>query len=738
MSIIFTEKEKIFTLHTQDATYQMKVDRFGFLLHLYYGRRTMGQMDYLLQFADRGFSGNPNDAGLDRTYSMDVLPQELPCQGTGDYRAPAVVIQNTDGSYGCDFRYQGHRIVKGKYRIPGLPAVYAEEEEAETLEIDLKDPATDVKVTLLYGVLPELNIITRSARIGNDGKGKIYLEKVQAACLDFVNGEYDLLSFYGRHAMERNMQRVPVAHGSQVLSSSRGTSSHQYNPMMILAERETTEDAGSCYAMSFVYSGNFKGEVQKDPFNQTRLLLGLSDELFSYPLDTGEIFHVPEVVLSYSSQGLAKLSQNLHKCFRTRLCRGKYKTSVRPILLNSWEALYCHFNGESIYQLAREAADLGMDMLVLDDGWFGKREDDNSSLGDWYVNEKKLGESLSSLIQKINGLGLKFGIWFEPEGVNEDSDLFRTHPDWALTIPGRAPVRSRNQLLLDFSRKEVVDYIFGEMCKILDQGNIEYVKWDLNRSLSDCYSHGTKDQGRVMHDYVLGLYDFLERLLQRYPDLLLEGCSGGGGRFDAGMLYYSPQIWCSDNTDALDRIGIQYGTSFGYPISAVGSHVSAVPNHQTGRITPVHTRGVVAMAGTFGYELDPKQLSEEEKQEIKEQLEAYRRYAPLIQNGLYYRLTNPLEQEVGAWEFVSEDASEALLNAVVLKIHGNMPFNYIRLKGLEPDCMYREEKTGKVYAANALMEMGFPLPQQVESGISQPTQMEDYRAYQMYFKRVED
>lgn len=727
MSIFYAKKDNIFTLHTKDATYQMKADRFGFLLHLYYGRRTKGNMDYLLQFADRGFSGNPNDAGNDRTYSMDALPQELPCQGTGDYRSPAVIVKNGDGSYGCDFRYKGHRILKGKYKIPGLPAVYAGENEADTLEIDLEDSVTKVKITLLYGVLEDLNIITRSARIQNGGTEKIYLKKAQAACLDFLSGEFDLICFYGRHAMERNMQRTPAVHGAHIIESRRGASSHQYNPMMILAGRETTEDAGSCYAMSFVYSGSFKGEVEKDQYNQTRMLLGLSDELFSYPLSAGEVFHVPEVVFTYSSCGLAKLSQNLHICFRTHLCRGKYQTGVRPILLNSWEAAYFDFDGNSIYRLAKEAAELGIEMLVLDDGWFGKRYDDNSGLGDWYVNETKLGESLGSLVQKVNDLGLKFGIWFEPESVNEDSDLFRRHPDWALAIPGRRPVRGRNQLVLDFSRKEVVEYLFEKMCRVLDQGNIEYVKFDMNRSLSDCYSHDTDDQGRIYYDYMIGLYDFLERLVQRYPDLLLEGCCGGGGRFDAGMLYYSPQIWCSDNTDGPDRISIQYGTSFGYPVSAVGSHVSAVPNHQTGRVTPFYTRGVIAMAGTFGYELDPRRLSAEEKQELKEQIVRYKRYAPLIQNGLYYRLTNPFEEEVGAWEFVSEDAEEALLNVVVLKVHGNMTVNYVRLKGLAKNCMYREEDSGREYASDALMETGIPLP----------VRMGEYQAYQMHFVRID-
>lgn len=728
MSIVFSEKDKVFSLHTKKSTYQMKVDQYGFLLHLYYGRKSRGCMDYLLHYADRGFSGNPYEAGENRTYSMDALPQELPCQGTGDFRSSAVAIKNSDGSYGCDFRYQSYRITKGKYGIPGLPAVYADRDEAETLEIYMEDKVTKVKVTLLYGVLPGLDIITRSARIQNNGAGKIYLEKAQAACLDFVGGEYDLLCFYGRHTSERNVQRTPIGHNAQVIGSRRGTSSHQYNPMMILAGRKTTEDAGNCYAMSFVYSGSFKGEAEKDQYNQTRILLGLSDELFSYPLETGGVFHVPEVVLTYSGTGLATLSQNLHSCFQNHLCRGKYKDKARPVLLNSWEASYFDFNGESIYQLGKQAAELGIEMLVMDDGWFGNRKDDYRALGDWYVNEEKLGEPLAGLVKKINDLGLKFGIWFEPEGINEDSDLFRAHPDWALTIPGRDPMRSRNQLLLDFSRKEVVDHVFEQMCRVLDQGNIEYVKWDLNRSLSDCFSRETADQGRVQYDYMIGLYDFLERLLQRYPDLLLEGCSGGGGRFDAGMLYYSPQIWCSDNSDAIERVSIQYGTSFGYPVLTMGAHVSAVPNHQTGRVTPFHTRGVVAMSGAFGYELDPKKLSEEEKQAIREQIREYKQYGSLMQKGLYYRLTNPAKEEVGAWEFVSQDGDEALVSAVMLKVHGNMPVSYIRLKGLTPNSLYREQKSGKVYPSDALMEMGIPLP--VEMG--------EYRAYQMYFIKVEE
>lgn len=726
MGIIYCEKDRTFTLQTKNTTYQMQVDRYGFLLHLYYGKKTDGCMDYLLTYYDRGFSGNPYDAGEDRTYSMDTLPQEFPCYGNGDFRSTAFAVENADGSMSCDLRYKSHKIFDGKYNLEGLPAVYASEEEAQTLEILMEDPVTGVKVVLLYGVLPAQDIITRSVCVKNESSGKIYLNKIESASLDFLYGDYELLTFYGRHAMERNVQRVPVVHGTQKIGSVRGTSSHQYNPMMILAEKETTEDKGNCYAMSFVYSGCFQGEVLKDQLNQTRMMLGLQEEAFRYPLETGEMFQAPEVILSYSSEGMNRLSQNLHHCIRQHICRGKYKEEIRPILINSWEAAYFDFTGDTIYELAKAAKEVDIDMLVMDDGWFGKRDDDNSGLGDWFVNEKKLGGTLGNLIKRINDLGVKFGIWIEPEMVSEDSDLYRKHPDWALTVPGRNPVRSRNQLVLDFSRKEVVDEIYDQICKVLDQGNIEYVKWDMNRSLMDVYSSVTKDQGRVLHDYVLGLYDFLERLVQRYPNLLIEGCSGGGGRFDAGMMYYTPQIWCSDNTDAIDRLRIQYGTSFGYPVSVVGSHVSAVPNHQTGRKTPLHTRGVVAMSGTFGYELNLMKLSEEEKQEIREQIAEYKSYASIIQNGLYYRLSDPTTGEICAWEFVHTDEKEqskVLLNIVMQVIHGNMTVNYVKLQGLEETAVYREEKSGKRYTGAALMYGGMPLP--IEPG--------EYQAYQYCF-----
>lgn len=726
MAIIYNKKDNTFTLNTKNTTYQMKVDQYGVLLHLYYGAKTKGSMDYLLTYTDRGFSGNPHDAGSDRTYSLDVLPQEYPAFGTGDYRSPALIVKNHDGSFACDLRYFGHQITKGKYYLQGLPAVYAKEDEAQTLAIFLRDTVSGVQVRLMYSVLPQYDIITRATIVKNKGDKPVLLEKVLSASLDIISGDFDLITFGGRYAMERNYNRDRMEQGSIIIGSRRGYSSHQFNPMMILAEHKTTEDFGKCYAMSFVYSGAWKGKAERDHVELTRLQMGLHDENFSYPLAPGEAFVAPEVVMSCSANGLTRLSQNLHECYRTHLCRGKFKEAPRPILVNSWESCYFDFDGETIYKLAEEAADLGMDMVVLDDGWFGRRNSDRSSLGDWVVNEEKLGMPLGKLIERINALGVKFGIWIEPEGVSEDSDLYRKHPDWAYVIPGRKPERSRSQLVLDFSRKEVVDAMFEKICAVLDQGNIEYVKWDCNRSIGNLYSHDTGSQSKVLFDYMLGVYDFMERLVNRYPNILFETCSGGGGRFDAGMLYYSPQIWTSDNTDAVDRLRIQYGTSFGYPVSCMGSHVSAVPNHQTGRVTSLKTRGVVAMAGTFGYELNLGHLSEEEKQEIRQQIQQFRGFERLIQTGLYYRLTNPFEESLAAWQFVSADQSETLVSAVAQEIHGYMIIPYLKLRGLKNGALYQDQETGKIYPADALMDMGLPI---------MPAK-EEYAAMQLHLKQI--
>ncbi len=728
MAIRFDSEKKVFTIDTDNSTYQFMVDKYGYLIHLYYGRRTAGIMDYVLLFADRGLSGNPYDAGDDKTYSLDYLPQEFPVEGTGDFRSPMLSIRDSAGTFGCDLRYTGYEIKKGKYGLEGLPAVYSEsdKDDAETLCVHLKNDRTGLVVVLMYGVLPHLDIITRSAVVTNTGRKRVTVEKLQSACLDFLYGDFDLIDFYGRHTMERHMERFPLKHGSHVIGSRRGYSSHEYNPLLIVADHGATEAAGRCWAMEFVYSGGFKAEAEVEQYKQTRVQMGLSDEKFSYPLDPGKTLTAPEVILTYSGEGLTKLSQNLHKCINRNICRGKYRDAARPVVFNSWEASFFDFTGESLLRLASYAKDLGADMLVVDDGWFGDRFDDKRALGDWTPNEEKLGMPFSELIKKVNEAGLKFGIWFEPEMINENSDLFREHPDWAMAIPGEKPVRGRNQLVLDFSRKEVVDYLYDAMTSVLDQGNIEYVKWDCNRSISDVYSLMSETQGNVLYDYILGLYDLLERLVKRYPEVLIEGCSGGGGRFDAGMLYYTPQIWCSDNTDAIDRLSIHYGTSFGYPMSTVAAHVSKCPNQETGRVTPLNTRFIVALTGAFGYELDPDEMTAEDREMIKEQIGIYRKYEKLARTGLYYRLADPDTENCTAWNYVSEDGSEALLLAVLRENHGNEHAHYVAPRGLTPGAEYLDETTGRTYSADALMEVGFPLP----------IAKMDAEGYLYHFKRI--
>ncbi len=723
MAILFDSTSRFFTLTTAHSMYQMKADRYGVLLHTWFGMKGSAfDYSYRIAYADRGFSGNPYDAGADRTYSLDALPQEFPTYGSGDYRSTALKVRYPDGTFACELRYLKHEILEGKYSLPGLPAIYdtlpgvsSSNTKADTLVVTLEDTRQMFYVHLYYGVMEDLDIITRAVCVENHSGEDIYLENLQSVCIDYLYGDYDLHTFYGRHVKERNCQRTPLHHGVQSVGSTRGTSSHQYNPFLILSDRDATEDDGNCYGFSFLYSGDFIGSAELDQYGQTRLLLGIHPDNFCYCVGPEERFYAPEAAMAYSEHGLGTLSRIFHKAYRSNLCRGKWTRTRRPVLLNDWEGVYFDFDGDKLVQMAKDAVKMGIELFVMDDGWFGKRDLDVSGLGDWVVNEKKLGCTLKELSDRIHDLGMQFGIWFEPEGINEDSDLYREHPEWAMQIPGKAPTRSRQQLLLDFSREDVRDYIFSHICKVLDSARIEYLKWDLNRSLSDLYSAVLpgERQGEIMHRYVLGLYDMLEKLIMRYPDMLIEGCSGGGGRFDAGMLYYTPQIWCSDDTDAIERLSIQYGTSFGYPVSTMGSHVSHCPNEQTGRITPLNTRATVAMSGTFGYELDVNTMSEEEMETVKIQIQEFKEYYDLIQYGDYYRLTNPDNVEAyHGWEFAAEDGSEALLCIVALQIHPNGPGRWMRLKGLKQDGIYLVD--GQEYPGDVLMNGGLLLPRATE------------------------
>ena len=713
MAVRFDEKKNLFTLQTLDSTYQMKVDDHGVLLHTYYGAPAdETDFSYLIGPEDRGFSGQPGDEKKNRTYSMDYYPLEYPVQGNGDFRVKALKAGFEGEVPALDLRFISYELEKGKYSLPGLPALFeAEAGEVETLKITLKDRLEEIYVTLFYGVFEKKNVITRAASIENRSGKNVTLKRALSLGLDFMEGDMDLSHFYGKHAGERQFERRNLPHGITEISSSRGTSSHHHNPFVILCDKDTTEDFGNAYGVSFIYSGGFKIQMEKDQVDGIRLVCGLDDEEFLWKLAPGETFVTPEAALSYSEKGLTVLSDQFQKAYHANLIRSPWKDKKRPTLVNNWEATYFGFDAEKLLKIAGEAADLGLDMLVLDDGWFGKRNDDNSGLGDWFVNEKKLGCTMKELVDRVNALGLKFGIWLEPEMVSEDSDLYRTHPDWVLQIPGREPNRSRNQLVLDLSRKEVREYMKKFIDDTLSCANISYVKWDMNRSVDNVYSAAdpTLSQGAIRHKYVLGLYEVMEDMLTRHTDLLLEGCSGGGGRFDAGMLYYAPQIWCSDNTDAIERLRIHYGTSFGYPMSSVSAHVSVCPNHQNGRVTPFKTRGICAMQGSFGYELDLSKLSEEDKAEARRQITVYNENWELFQSGSYYRLNSPMENhDYTAWSYVSKDQRKASLSVIYTDLHGNPKPVRVKLKGLKKDASY--DVDGTVYTGAALMRGGLLIP----------------------------
>lgn len=654
--ITFDEENKVFHLHNKDISYLMSIEDGKTLSHLYFGKRVNGYHNQLrYPRVDRGFSGNL-PGSLDRTFSRDSLPKEYSTSGEMDYRTPSAIVRNPDGSNALFLKYQDYSIANGKPNLKNLPHSWVKNDnEAQTLTIKLVDEVSKLEFDLLYTIYRDYPIIARSVLVKNNGNESVYLEKASSMQVDFVDRDFETVTLPGAHANERHMRRQRINQGVHVYGSRRGASSHQMNPFIALVDKDTDEFQGDAYGFAFVYSGNHAIEVEKDQFNQTRLNIGINDYNFNWKLEKGAEFQTPEVIMTYSSKGLNKMSQNFHKLIHDRIIRSKYKDQVRPILVNNWEATYFDFNEEKLKPIVDDAKKLGIEMFVLDDGWFGHRDDDNSSLGDWKVFKKKFPNGLGHFADYVHKQGLKFGLWFEPEMISYDSDLYKNHPDYLMHVPGRKPSPSRNQYILDLGRKEVRDNIYDQMVKILDSVDIDYIKWDMNRHISDVFEHDlpSERQGESYHRYILGVYDLMNRFTINYPNILIEGCSGGGGRFDAGMAYYTPQIWASDNSDAIARLTIQYGTSLVYPQSMMTSHVSVSPNEQNGRITPFDTRGAVAMWGDLGYELDLTKMSEEDSQKVKEQVKDYKAIRQVTQYGDLYRLKNPKYGNQVAWMVVS-------------------------------------------------------------------------------------
>ena len=717
MAILYNPNRKTFSLHTAKTTYQLKIGNLNYVKHLYYGATIYDEdLVYLIRRYDRGFSGNPYDSLKERTFSLDAQPQEFTTQQQGDFRINSIEVKNSDGSFSFNGRYISHKIYKGPFTLDGMPAAFATEQDTvDTLELTIEDAVTKIQVTLLYSVFEEADIIMRSARVHNASSETIELKRIMSINMDYMNGgNLDLISLPGRYGQERQVERQPLTHHVHKIRSGRGISSHQQNPFIALVDHMANEEYGSCYGFALMYSGSFLAEVELDQYDQARLVMGINDRLFSYAVLPGETFDTPAVLMTYTHKGLTRMSHNFHNFFRNNLNKSKFVKDVkRPVLINTWEAAFFDFDDVKLVEIAKAAKGMGVEMIVMDDGWFGKRNDDNSGLGDWYVNEHKIKCGLNALVRQINDLGMKFGIWFEPEMVSEDSDLFRAHPDWAMEIPGRRAVRSRNQLALDMGRKEVQDYLIEKVNKILDSANIYYVKWDINRAITDLWSNElcAERQGEVSHRYVLGLYRVMDGIIKTHPDIMFEGCAGGGGRFDPAMLTYFVQYWSSDNTKPLDNLKLHYGSSFLYPVCSMGAHVS-----EASPMVPFETKAAIAMCGTFGYELDATKMKKKEIRACKKMSDLYHKYYNLNFFGDYYRLANPFEQvNLVAWESVAKDKKEALVTVITVNLTVNGPQEYIKCKGLEPNGRYKMEGDGNgmVITGMALMHAGIPIPREI-------------------------
>lgn len=720
MAIKFHEQTKTFHIFNKEVSYIIRVMENGQMENLYYGKAITDKEDftYFHEEVQRALMAVcvPEPGIL----SMQYTKQECPVYGTGDYRSPALSIKQENGSSIVNFTYQSHEIYKGKKPLTPLPAVYTEsEEEAETLEITLHDDVMDTDLVLSYTVFEDYPVITRNTKIAHKGNEKIVIDKIMSASVEFNDMDYEMVHLAGAWARERYVKNRKLEMGIQAIQGISGTGcTAEHNPFMALKRTTTTENQGEVYGFSLVYSGNFLAQTEVSTFDMTRVMMGINPQGFSWELSAGEEFQTPEVVMVYSDQGLNKMSQTYHRLYRKRLMRGAWRDQARPILLNNWEATYFDFNEEKILNIASKAKEAGVELFVLDDGWFGARNDDYRGLGDWYVNLEKLPAGISGLSRKVEEMGIKFGLWVELEMVNKDSDLYRAHPDWVIGVPERFESHARHQHVLDFSRKEVVDYIYEMVSKILRESSISYIKWDMNRYMTEPYSRAAapSEQGKVMHKYILGVYDLYTRLTTEFPEILFESCASGGARFDPAMLFFAPQTWTSDDTDANERTKIQYGTSYVYPIVSMGSHVSAVPNHQLFRTTPIATRANVAYFGTFGYELDLNLLSDEEMEQVKKQIEFMKEHRELIQvDGDFYRLLSPFEGNETAWMVVSQDKKQAVAGFYQRLNKVNASWLRLKLQGLDKDMLYSVECEGTEYQAygDELMYAGIPVDREV-------------------------
>ncbi len=714
--IYFDKLSDGFILSGKNYSYAMFVNRAGYLQHLYYGKK-IGESDLAFLIKTQGEKLSPNPEDINADMLTDCMPSECGFFGRGDFRSATVIAEREDGSVMSSFKYVKHAISGGVARIKGQPCVRKAD---NTLTITLKDDFSDIEIDLNYSVSDNSDVLIKNTEIRNTGKTCIKLKKAFSFCTNLpdIDKQYSALRLAGSWASERRPVITPLAEGTLRIESTRGYSSHQMNPFMAILADSCTENSGECYGFNLLYSGSFAITAEVSSNKSVRVQGGINDYLFGWELDGGESFITPQTALCYSAEGLGGLSRAYHDFFREYVIDPKRVYERRPIVINNWEATYFGFDNEKLFAIIDEAAKLGIDTFVLDDGWFGKRNDDKSGLGDWFVNNKKLKGGLKPIIDRCKKNGMKFGLWFEPEMISEDSDLYRAHPDWAIKKEGVEPCRGRNQLVLDFTRKEIVDYVFNAVSKVLKENDISYVKWDKNRDITENFSASllADRQGEFLHRYTLGFYDLAERLISAFPDVFFEGCAGGGGRFDGGALYYFPQIWTSDDTDGLERTKIQWGTSMCYPVSAMSCHVSACPNHQTQRITPFKTRGAIASLGATGYELDLTKLTAEEKEQVKEQIANYKRIDGLVLNGDLFRLANPFETNYFCEMIVAKDKTEAYV--VGERFRGD-PCDHdrlLKLNGLDENKTYTIKELGVTASGKALMSAGVHYPRLPDCG----------------------